>query len=239
MTGGRRPGWRLPLLLGTATLAVTIAIAAGARQTASRPLDPIEAAIQAGWQTSPAHARLWIEQDRTQRDCTLHGNRPPDSEAVAIMEREWGLIVYPADGEVFGDWRRGEALARALPANSEDQSEPAVAAGGQTGRGYGQRRATGGQCITCHQLDDRDATSVRSGTSLIGPSLLGYGRRRGHGDIQRKLLYEQIYNSNAVIACSVMPRFGPHKVLTPDQIRDIVAYLLSPQSPVNAGGPQR
>ena len=32
-----------------------------------------------------------------------------------------------------------------------------------------------------------------------------------------------------------MPRFGARKVLTPEQIRDIVAYLLAPQSPVNAG----
>jgi sulfur-oxidizing protein SoxX len=30
-----------------------------------------------------------------------------------------------------------------------------------------------------------------------------------------------------------MPRFGHNKVLTPEQIKDYVAYLLDPASPVN------
>ena len=229
MTPGRWWNWRPPLLLATAAFAVTVAVAVGAHQTASRPLDPIEAAIQAGWQTTPSHARLWVEQDRTQRECTQHGNSPPDSAAVAIMEREWGAIIYPADGEVFGDWRRGEALARNAGTKAAGRLDAADPAGAESG-------GPGGQCGACHRLDAGGAASRNSGLSLSGPSLIGYGRRRGHDDTQRKLLYEQIYNSNAVIACSIMPRFGPHKVLTPEQIGDIVAYLLSPQSPLNALG---
>ena len=230
MTRGRWSGRRLLLLLGTASFVVAIAVVLGARQTASRPLDPIEAAIQAGWQADPSHARLWTQQDRTQRDCTLHGNSPPDSEAVAIMEREWGMIIYPSGGELFGDWRRGEALARDIRGVTGGHPEPT-----STGdREAGQKRVASGQCTACHQLDARDEGQAKSGARLAGPSLIGYGRYRGDSDIQRKLLYEQIYNSNAVIACSIMPRFGPHKVLTPEQIRDIVAYLLAPQSPVNA-----
>ena len=35
-------------------------------------------------------------------------------------------------------------------------------------------------------------------------------------------------------ACSGMPRFGHAGVLTPAQIRDLMALLLDPKSPVNA-----
>jgi sulfur-oxidizing protein SoxX len=30
-----------------------------------------------------------------------------------------------------------------------------------------------------------------------------------------------------------MPRFGTHKILTVEQIKDLVALLMSPDSPVN------
>jgi sulfur-oxidizing protein SoxX len=33
--------------------------------------------------------------------------------------------------------------------------------------------------------------------------------------------------------CSITPRFGCHKVLTEQQIKDVMAYLMSPDSPVN------
>jgi len=45
--------------------------------------------------------------------------------------------------------------------------------------------------------------------------------------------YIKIYNSQAVVACSNMPRFGHTKVLTIDQIKDVMAYLFDRQSPVN------
>ena len=35
------------------------------------------------------------------------------------------------------------------------------------------------------------------------------------------------------VACSNMPRFGANKVLTEKQIKDLVAFLFDPESPVN------
>ena len=229
----RRPR-RIWLLTGATAAAAAVAVAVSAHHATLQALDPLEAAIQAGWQAGwhaqgapqASHQRLWLEQDPTQRACTLYGNAPPERVAVTIMQREWRGIAFPVDGQVFGDWQRGEALARDTGIDrAKPINEPAST---------DEPRRAAGQCLACHQLDARDGGAGNSGPNLLGPSLSGYGRRRGFALSERTLLYEQIYNSNAVIACSMMPRYGPHKVLTPEQIRDIVAYLLSPQSPVNA-----
>ena len=46
--------------------------------------------------------------------------------------------------------------------------------------------------------------------------------------------YAKIYNPQAVLACSNMPRFGRNHVLNEQQIKDVTAYLMSRESPVNA-----
>ena len=45
--------------------------------------------------------------------------------------------------------------------------------------------------------------------------------------------YAKIYNSMSVMPCSQMPRFGHSKFLSEEQIKDVVAYLYDPESPVN------
>jgi L-cysteine S-thiosulfotransferase len=114
----------------------------------------------------------------------------------------------------MGDWEKGEALAQS---------------------GYGMRftdyppaRENGGNCYACHQIT---AAEVSYGT--IGPSLLGYGKLRDFSEEAVKATYDKIYNPHSQLACSMMPRFGPNEVLTVDQIRDIVALLMDPESPVN------
>ena len=46
-------------------------------------------------------------------------------------------------------------------------------------------------------------------------------------------MYEKIYNAQAAYPCSNMPRLGLNKVLTIEQIKDLVALVMSPDSPVN------
>jgi L-cysteine S-thiosulfotransferase len=48
-----------------------------------------------------------------------------------------------------------------------------------------------------------------------------------------KYAYGKIYNSEAYSACSSMPRFGHQGILTEAQIKDVVALLMDPKSPVN------
>ena len=48
-----------------------------------------------------------------------------------------------------------------------------------------------------------------------------------------KYTWGKIWNSKAYNACSNMPRAGTEGILTEAQVRDIVALLLDPKSPVN------
>jgi sulfur-oxidizing protein SoxX len=67
----------------------------------------------------------------------------------------------------------------------------------------------------------------------MGPSLLEYGKIRRFSEAEAKVAYDKIYNSHATFPCSLMPRFGTNGVLTIEQIKDLVALLMSPESPVN------
>ena len=67
----------------------------------------------------------------------------------------------------------------------------------------------GGNCYACHQLE---LAEVSYGT--LGPSLTNYGKDRKYDPEEAKNAYTKIYNSQAVVPCSNMPRFGANKVLT-------------------------
>jgi sulfur-oxidizing protein SoxA len=86
-------------------------------------------------------------------------------------------------------------------------------------------------CATCHAEDALDPKEVAAGN--IGPSLTGYGTLRGASDDIVKYTYEKLYNAQATVACSSMPRMGHNGILTPAQVADITAYLVSPESPLN------
>jgi sulfur-oxidizing protein SoxX len=155
-----------------------------------------------------------LEQDETQQACSRYRNAPPTAVADAILARERARIAYPADGKLMGDWKRGEALAQS---------------------GYGGRYTdvpargpNGGNCYACHQLDVRE---LSYGT--LGPGLAGYGKIRAFAPAAVQDVYERIYNPQAAMACANMPRLGANAFLTIDQIRDLVAYVMSPESPVN------
>ena len=148
------------------------------------------------------------------KQCSLYENAPPKQIVEAIQKREQAKIVYPADGKLMGDWKKGEKIA-------------------QSGYGfrfsdYPPKKAMGGNCYGCHQLKKAE---VSYGT--VGPSLLNYGKAHKFSAIVTKAVYEKVYDSHAALPCSNMPRFGLHKVLTIDEIKDVVALVMSPDSPVN------
>jgi len=70
-------------------------------------------------------------------------------------------------------------------------------------------------------------------SSTLGPSLEEYGKNRRFAEAEIKAVYERIYNPHAAIPCANMPRMGASKFLTIDQIKDLVAYVMAPESPVN------
>ena len=155
-----------------------------------------------------------FDQDELQRLCSLKDGQQLDKAVAARLEKEQlALIKYPADGKYLGDWKSGERIA-------------------QSGRG-GQynddpKDAAGGNCYACHQLSKAE---LSFGT--IGPSLYNFGKLRGFTPEMQKYAFGKVYNSQAFSACSSMPRFGHNKVLTEKQIKDLVALLMDPESPVN------
>ncbi len=162
---------------------------------------------------APEPWKAKIVQDETQKACTIYRNNPPPAVAKQISEREQKNVVLPADGKFIGDWKSGERLAQS---------------------GYGGRhtddpkRVMGGNCYACHQLSKAE---VSFGT--MGPSLLEYGKIRKFRESDAKDAYIKIYNAQALFPCSNMPRLGHNKHLTEQQIKDIVALLFDPESPVN------
>jgi sulfur-oxidizing protein SoxX len=202
----------------TSVIIVTIVLAGATAALAQQKpaVDParVDAAIKAAFPTAPADWQPRFTPDETMKQCSAHENSPPKAIAAAIQKREMATIEYPADGKFLGDWKNGEKFA-------------------QSGYGlrftdYPPRNVNGGNCYACHQLTKQE---VSYGT--VGPSLLGYGKLREFNPADIKAAYEKIYDSHAAYPCSLMPRFGANKVLTIDQIKDIVALLMSPDSPVN------
>jgi L-cysteine S-thiosulfotransferase len=153
-----------------------------------------------------------VRQDALQRLCTESGDAPPAERAKALEAEQMKLIIYP-EGTLLGDWRRGEKIA-------------------QGGRGLTWSDKPGapadGSCYNCHQLSPQE---LSYGT--IGPSLRRFGATRGSGPEIQRYVYGKIYNAKAYNLCSQMPRLGLSGTLTPEQIKDLVALLLDPASPVN------
>jgi sulfur-oxidizing protein SoxX len=154
-----------------------------------------------------------LNEDGLQALCNRSHNDPPKPIAERLRQDQLEAIKYPADGKFLGDWKSGERIA-------------------QSGRGMtwndGSDGANGGSCYNCHQIGP-DETSFGN----IGNSLRRFGNTRGNSPQMQKYVYEKIYNAKAFNLCSSMPRFGHSGTLTEQQIKDLVALLLDPDSPVN------
>ncbi|MEN9588587.1 MAG: hypothetical protein RLZZ481_373, partial [Pseudomonadota bacterium] len=86
----------------------------------------------------------------------------------------------------------------------------------------------GGGCYNCHQISKQEISHGN-----IGPSLTGYGKTRGTSEAILTYTWNRINNSKAYNACSNMPRMAHFNLLTEQQIKDVMALLLDPESPIN------
>ena len=193
--------------------AVTAASSAFAQAPAKISTQTVEAYVKNTWKSPPEGWQARVDQDETQRICSETRNNPAKAEYEKMRARELATIVFPADGNVLGDWKAGEQVAQ-------------IGTGGQfSDRTDGPR---GGNCYACHQMA---AKELSYGT--LGPSLTEYGKIRKFDPAEAKAAYAKIFNAQSVMPCSNMPRFGYHKFLSEQQIKDVTAYLFDPASPVN------
>lgn len=154
-----------------------------------------------------------LAEDGLQAICNRTGNSPAPENAKRLEADQLAMVKYPADGKLMGDWKAGEKLA-------------------QSGRGFTWSDKpglpVGGNCYNCHQISPKEQAY-----GTVGPSLYQYGKLRGNTPDMQKYTYNKIFNAKAYNACSDMPRFGHVEALKPEQIKDLVALLLDPESPVN------
>lgn len=163
-----------------------------------------------------------LDQDLANAECSKAQGQPlSDSLTKAIEADNTKTIRLPADGRFLGDWKRGEAVAQ--DGRGMTFTDPATL-------------KNGGNCYNCHQIGKAE---ISHGT--IGPSLYQYGKLRGvtnpaSPEARPMLEYTwgKLWNARATNACSQMPRFGHKQLLSEDQLRDVMALLLDPASPVNA-----
>jgi L-cysteine S-thiosulfotransferase len=200
-----------------ALIAIVVALSLAAAYFFWRPqvnARSVDDAIKASWTRAAPDWQARLVQDETQKVCSQYRNAPPKQVADAIIEREKATIQYPPDGKLMGDWKKGERLAQS----------------GYGGRftDYPPRQSNGGNCYACHQLEKKE---LSYGT--LGPSLQEYGKIRRFAEAEVKAVYERIYNPHAAIPCANMPRMGANKFLTIEQIKDLVAYVMAQESPVN------
>jgi sulfur-oxidizing protein SoxX len=153
-----------------------------------------------------------VNQDEVQRVCTQYRDNPPSAVQKRIEEAQLATIRLPADGKFMGDWKNGARIA-------------------ESGRGMtwsDKAGNNGGSCYNCHQLSPQQTSF-----GTMGPSLLNFGKVRGYSVEMQRYAFQKIYNAKAFNTCSSMPRFGNSGTLTEHQIKDVVAYLMDPASPVN------
>lgn len=157
-----------------------------------------------------------LDRDETQIFCSsleaISGKGDP-KKREAIEKANMATIKQPSDGKYLGDWKEGEKIA-------------------QSGRGatWSDKAGVpnGGGCYNCHQINKKEISHGN-----IGPSLWNYAKLRGNSDAIIQYTWGKIYNSKAYNACSNMPRLGHYKLLTEQQMRDVMALLMDPESPVN------
>jgi sulfur-oxidizing protein SoxX len=199
-------------LLGIAFSAVQIDCAA-AQTTAKADSALLDKYLMSTFGKAPPEWQARIKPDKTLEICNKYRNDVPAAEGDQITARELAKVVYPADGKLLGNWKEGAKVAN-------------DGRGGQFSDSSGQ--ASGGNCYACHQME---SSELSYGT--LGPSLSNYGKDRNHDPEEIKRAYTKVYDSQAFAACSIMPRFGANKVLTEAQIKDIIAFLFDPESPLN------
>jgi len=159
--------------------------------------------------------------DASNQACSEAAGKPLDEKlAKSIEEANLKTVKLPSDGKFLGNWSEGEKIA-------------------QNGRGLTWSdkpgEANGGSCYNCHQISKAELSF-----GSIGPSLYNYGKLRGVSNPaspESKPIVEytwgKLWNAKAYNACSGMPRFGHASILSEQQIRDVMALLLDPNSPVN------
>ena len=146
-------------------------------------------------------------------EASLTGKDLPKDVRDRLEKQALATVKFPADGQYLGDFKQGERIAQTGVGMQWSDSDTTVA---------------GGNCYACHEIAPQE---IAFGN--IGPSLKGYRKLRGSSPAVMTYTWGKLWNSHAYNACSQMPRYGDANILTTAQLKDLMALLLDPNSPVN------
>ena len=196
-------------LAGVARI-VGLSLVAGSWTSAA---EDIAAVLESSFMAKNQATMARLQQDAVQEVCSAPRGTPVEETVLSeLRQQRLDAVVLSTDGVFLGDWQRGAEVAgngRGLQ-SSDDPTKP-----------------NGGNCYACHQLAPDE---VAYGT--LGPSLTGYGAR-GQSEPMLRYTWTKLWDTHAYNLCSHMPRFGAQGILSEQQLRDVMAYLLDPASPVN------
>lgn len=200
-------------LVGAAALIVLVPGSLAAQSTVKVEPATVDKYVKEMFKGATADWQARVVPDEAQRVCSdTRGNPTPEMQKTLLAAAD-ASIIYPADGNVIGDWIKGQELAQR-------------GTGGQFSDSANTPK--GGNCYACHQLSRAE---LSFGT--LGPSLLEYGKIRQYKPEEAKAAFAKIYNAQVTQPCSYMPRFGANKFLSVEDIKNLTAYLFDPESPVN------
>lgn len=173
----------------------------------------LDAVIATSFKARGQAAMSRLEQTPQQRACSGPVGMSLPANAAQLQAEAQASVKFPADGQYLGDWQSGEKIAQTGTGMqfSDDPAKP-----------------NGGNCYACHQLSVQE---IAYGN--MGPSLKHYGKLRGTSEPMLKYTWTRLYNTHAYNPCAHMPRFGAAGILSEQQLKDIMALLFDPASPVN------
>lgn len=157
-----------------------------------------------------------LNQSEIQVACSeaaLTGKELSKDVRARLEKQALATVKLPADGVYLGDFNQGERIAQTGVGMQWSDTDKTVA---------------GGNCYACHEISPQE---IAYGN--IGPSLKGYRKLRGDSSAVISYTWGKLWNSHAYNACSQMPRYGDANILTTAQLKDLMALLLDPNSPVN------
>ena len=211
MPGKRGFARRVVAVLAVATVGAGCASMAGSRTVSDAE---VKQELMSSFREKGIAKLDRLEQTELQQACSRYATEPLPADLRARLEadaRKTGRC--PAEGQDPGDWKAGEKVAPSGRGLQSSDTEKTVA---------------GGNCYACHQLSKEE---IAFGN--IGPSLYNYGKLRGNSKEILEYTWTRLWNGHAYNACNNMPRFGDAGILTETQLKDVMALLLDPTSPVN------
>lgn len=175
--------------------------------------DDLQSVLQSSFKAKGQAGLDRLTQTEQQAACSGPVGMPLPPNAAKIQAEAQASVKFPADGQYLGSWEAGEKIAQTGTGMqfSDDPAKP-----------------NGGNCYACHELAARELSFGN-----MGPSLKQYGKLRGNSEPMLKYTWTRIWNTHAFNPCAHMPRFGAAGILTEQQIKDVMALLFDPASPVN------